>query len=57
MKTYIAKQNERFDTLFIRFYGKFYQNDYENGYNAFILANIHLIDKGVFEGGEIIYIP
>lgn len=52
------KQGDRFDTLFTKAYeGTLYQNGYQSGYNAFVLANIRRIDYPVFSGGEVLVYP
>ncbi len=56
-QTYIAKQGDRLDSIYYRFYGEIELNSYESGYNAFVLANIHLARKPVLQGGEIVSLP
>lgn len=54
---YIAKQGERLDSIYAKHYGidsNLNTLNYESGYNAFILANIHLINSPILKGGEII---
>ena len=59
--TYQAKQGERLDSIYAKNYGDISLHSYESGYNAFVLANINLIQskdfKGICKGGEIIYLP
>lgn len=60
MPTYQAKQGDRLDSIYARFYKDMgLRNNYTNGYNAFVLANIHLMKdfSGVCKGGELIYLP
>lgn len=56
-QTYIAKQGDRLDSIYYRFYGDITLHSYESGYNAFVLANIHLISSPVLQGGERVYLP
>lgn len=56
-QTYLAKQGERLDSIYFRFYGDITLHSYESGYNAFVLANIHLAHRPVLQGGEIVYLP
>ncbi|TLD97684.1 hypothetical protein LS71_002790 [Helicobacter jaachi] len=56
-QTYIATQGERLDMIFVKIYGDLYQNSYESGYNAFILANIDLIHTPILSGGEVVKCP
>ena len=64
MQRYVAKQGDRLDNIFARFYADSAlaesgqsKNNYTTGYNAFILANIYLIDLPVLQGGEIVNLP
>ena len=56
-QTYIAKQGDRLDSIYYRFYGEITLHNYESGYNAFVSANIHLISSPVLQGGERVYLP
>ncbi|WP_104750800.1 tail protein X [Helicobacter salomonis] len=56
-RTITALQGERWDTLYFKHYGDIVQNGYTSGYNAFLLANINLLDIDVFAGGEQIILP
>lgn len=56
-QTYLAKQGDRLDSIHYRFYGDITLHSYESGYNAFVLANIHLVRLPVLQGGEIVYLP
>lgn len=42
VQTYIAKQGDRLDSIYFRFYSAIALHSYESYYNAFVLANIHL---------------
>ena len=55
--TYTAKLGDRLDSIYFRFYGDITLHSYESGYNAFVLANIHLAHSPVLQGGEIVYLP
>lgn len=56
-----AKQGDRLDSIYVKYYGDITLHSYEKGYNAFVLANRHLLQcrdfQGVCKGGEIIYLP
>ena len=56
-QTYTAEQGDRLDSIYYRFYGEITLDSYESGYNAFGLANIHLVRLPVLQGGEIVYLP
>lgn len=56
-QTYTAKQGDRLDSIYYRFYGDIELHSYESGYNAFVLANIHLAHSPVLQGGEMVYLP
>ncbi|WP_394908903.1 hypothetical protein [uncultured Helicobacter sp.] len=56
-QTYLAKLGDRLDSIYARFYGEITLHSYESGYNAFVLANIHLISNPVLQGGERVYLP
>lgn len=56
-QTYIAKQGDRLDSIYARFYGAITTHSYKSGYNAFVLANIHLAHSPVLQGGERVYLP
>ncbi len=57
MNECVAIQGERWDTLYFKHYGEIVQNGYKSGYNAFLLANIELLDIDVFKGGERVKLP
>ncbi|TLD80188.1 hypothetical protein LS68_008190 [Helicobacter sp. MIT 05-5293] len=61
LQTYQAKQGDRLDSIYVKIYGDMTLSSYESGYNAFVIANIHLLRckdfSGVCKGGEIIYLP
>ncbi|WP_120945767.1 tail protein X [Helicobacter labacensis] len=57
MNEYIAKQGDRWDSIYFKHYGEIVQNGYQSGYNAFLLANIALLDIDVFAGGERVILP
>lgn len=62
LQTYQAKLGDRLDSIYAQHYKDIKLcNSYKSGYNAFILANKHLLtDKdfnGVCKGGEVIYLP
>lgn len=54
---HIAVEGERWDTIYYKHYGHLVQNGYRRGYNAFLLANIELLDIDVFKGGERVLLP
>lgn len=51
-KFYIAKQGDRLDSIFYKFYGSFYEDGYNSGFHAFCIANVHLLDSVILQGGE-----
>lgn len=54
---YVAKQGDRLDVIYYKHYGNLMQNNYSSGYNAFIMANSHLLPyPPVLNGGEIVYL-
>lgn len=56
-RIYIAVQGDRWDSIYFKHYGDLIQNGYQSGYNAFLLANVELLDIDVFEGGERVVVP
>lgn len=57
---HIATQGERLDSIYAKYYGivsSLNTLHYESGYNAFVLANIHLVSTPILKGGEIVYLP
>ncbi|WP_104637147.1 tail protein X [Helicobacter felis] len=56
-RVYTAVQGDRWDSIYYKHYGDLAQNGYKSGYNAFLLANVDLLDIDVFEGGERVVLP
>lgn len=57
MDFYIAKEGDRLDIIYYRFYGDFSQDGYRGGFDAFCIANPHLLSTPILKGGEKVYLP